>query len=81
MDYRAHTRYDLHALFSKKFGTMTVNVQGLSRGKFLPSYLYFGKSVRRNYEVQIRTLVQEAAKQLGEVPVVIGECGIPIDLK
>ncbi|GMK54726.1 hypothetical protein CspeluHIS016_0113120 [Cutaneotrichosporon spelunceum] len=72
--------YDLHALFTKTFGTMTVNVQGLSRGKFLPMCLYFGKSVRQNYATQIRTLVQEAGKQLGDVPVVFGECGIPFDL-
>jgi hypothetical protein len=73
--------YDLHALFSKTFGTMTVNVQGLSRGKFILSCLYFGKSVRQNYATQIGKLVEEAGKQLGEVPVVFGECGVPMDLK
>lgn len=60
---------------------MTVNVQGLLRGKFLPFCLYFGKSVRKNYELQIRTIVTEAHKLLGDVPVVLGECGIPMDLK
>lgn len=68
-------------MFTKTFGTMTVNVQGLSRGKFLLNCLYFGKSVRNNYELQIRTIKNEAIQKLGEVPIVIGECGIPIDLK
>lgn len=81
VEERTDGRYDLHTLFTKTLGTMTVNVQGLSRGKFLPLCLYFGTSIRENYETQIRTLVEEASKQLGEVPVVFGECGIPIDLK
>lgn len=60
---------------------MTVNVQGLSRGMFPLKALYFGEQVKDNYALQIRTLVNEARSKLGEVPVVFGECGIPIDLK
>lgn len=72
--------YDLNTMFTKKFGTMTVNVQGLSRGKFPLSCVYFGKSVRDNYALQIRTLVAKARDKLGDVPIVFGECGIPMDL-
>lgn len=73
--------YDLNTMFTKKFGFMTVNVQALSRGSFPLGCLYFGKSVKDNYALQIRTLVQKAREKIGEVPIVIGECGIPIDLK
>ncbi|KAK4685812.1 hypothetical protein P7C73_g4320, partial [Tremellales sp. Uapishka_1] len=72
--------YDLNALFKKQFGFMSVNVQGLSRGMFLLNALYWGKGVKDNYALQIRTIVDEARKQLGAVPIVFGECGIPMDL-
>ncbi|KAL7422797.1 endo-1,4-beta-glucanase [Cryptotrichosporon argae] len=72
--------YDLHALFSKQFGTVTVDVQSLSRGAWLHKALYFGTSVKKNYAKQILTLVVEARRKLGEVPIVFGECGMPIDL-
>jgi hypothetical protein len=35
--------YDLHTLFSRTFGNMTVNVQGLSRGMFPLKGLHFGR--------------------------------------
>ncbi|KAL1410100.1 hypothetical protein Q8F55_004103 [Vanrija albida] len=72
--------YDLHTMFNKKFGSMTVNVQGLSRGMNPLRALYFGKGVKKNYALQIGNIVAEARKQLGEVPVVFGECGIPMDM-
>jgi hypothetical protein len=93
------SRYDLNAMFKKKFGFMTVNVQGLSRvrlvyrearrranataqGMFILKALYWGKAgAKKNYAHQIRTLVGEARSKLGEVPIVFGECGIPMDLK
>jgi len=74
-------RYDLDVMFKKKLGTMTVNVQGLSRGMFPLKALYFGEQIKDNYALQIRTLVNEARGRIGEVPIVFGECGIPIDLK
>lgn len=96
------SRYDLNAMFKKKFGFMTVNVQGLSRvrlvsvalseaqrgvdataqGMFILKALYWGKAgAKKNYAHQIGTLVGEARSKLGEVPIVFGECGIPMDLK
>ena len=35
--------YDLNVLFFKSYKGMSVNVQGLSRGMFLPFALYFGQ--------------------------------------
>ncbi|WWD20684.1 hypothetical protein CI109_105160 [Kwoniella shandongensis] len=80
MVYAPHW-YDLNALFKKQFGFMTVNVQGLSRGMFVLRALYFGKeAAKTNYALQIKNLVLEARLKLGPVPVVIGECGVPMDL-
>ncbi|KAF5310381.1 hypothetical protein D9611_012086 [Ephemerocybe angulata] len=80
MVYAPHW-YDLNALFSKAFGNFSVNVQGLSRGMFPLKAFYWGqKGVRDNYSVQIANLVEHASKSLGETPVLIGECGIPMDL-
>lgn len=49
---------------------------------FFLKALYFGREgAKKNYALQIKTLVDKARERLGEVPVVIGECGIPMDLK
>ncbi|KAF8695014.1 Cellulase (glycosyl hydrolase family 5), partial [Rhizoctonia solani] len=74
--------YDLNALFSKAFGSMSVNVQGLSRGMFVLKALYWGHSgARENYTLQIRNIVENARKSLsGSRPTIIGECGIPMDM-
>ncbi|KIK68366.1 glycoside hydrolase family 5 protein [Collybiopsis luxurians FD-317 M1] len=73
--------YDLNALFSKSFGNFTVNVQGLSRGMFPLKAFYWGqKGARDNYALQLRNIVEGAYRVLGEKPVVIGECGIPMDM-
>ncbi|CAO1629120.1 unnamed protein product [Parajaminaea phylloscopi] len=74
--------YDLNVLFNKAYnGILSVNVQGLSRGLFLPRGLYFFESgLRLNYSKQISNLVNYARTSLGEVPVVIGEIGIPFDI-
>ncbi|CAE6367225.1 unnamed protein product [Rhizoctonia solani] len=74
--------YDLNALFSKAFGSMSVNVQGLSRGMFILSALYWGHSgARENYTLQIRNIVEHARKSLSSSrPTIIGECGIPMDM-
>ncbi|WVR08558.1 hypothetical protein IAU60_005613 [Kwoniella sp. DSM 27419] len=80
MVYAPHW-YDLNALFKKQFGFMTVDVQGLSRGLFLLKALYFGKeSAKNNYAKQIKKIVLEARLKLGHVPVVFGECGVPMDI-
>jgi hypothetical protein len=83
-------------MFKKQFGYMTVNVQGLSRvsvvianwdradiqGMFILNALYFGAGgAKKNYALQIKTLVDKTRQKLGETPIVIGECGVPMDLK
>ncbi|KAG8760210.1 hypothetical protein FRC11_000765 [Ceratobasidium sp. 423] len=74
--------YDLNALFSKEFGSMSVNVQGLSRGMFILRALYWGHSgARENYTLQIRNIAEHARKSLSRSrPTIIGECGIPMDM-
>ncbi|OSC99248.1 glycoside hydrolase family 5 protein [Trametes coccinea BRFM310] len=73
--------YDLNTLFNKAFGNFTVNVQGLSRGMFPMKAFYWGqKGARENFALQIRNLVEAGYRALGETPVVIGECGIPMDM-
>ncbi|KAJ3716397.1 glycoside hydrolase superfamily [Lentinula raphanica] len=73
--------YDLNALFTKAFGDFTVNVQGLSRGMFPLKAFYWGhKGARDNFALQIRNIVEKAYQVLGEKPVIIGECGIPMDM-
>ncbi|KAL6302254.1 glycoside hydrolase superfamily [Sparassis latifolia] len=80
MVYAPHW-YDLNALFSKAFGDFSVNVQGLSRGMFILRALYWGQQgARDNFSLQIQNIVEEGYKSLGETPVVIGECGLPMDM-
>ncbi|KAJ1537843.1 hypothetical protein HK405_014312, partial [Cladochytrium tenue] len=43
--------------------------------------IYFGyDGAKRNYEDQIRTIVETGLKNVGPRPVVFGECGIPMDI-
>ncbi|KAI0672041.1 glycoside hydrolase [Trametes maxima] len=73
--------YDLNTLFAKAFGNFTVNVQGLSRGMFPLKAFYWGqKGARDNFALQIRNLVEAGYRAMGESPVIIGECGIPMDM-
>ncbi|CAD6919139.1 unnamed protein product [Tilletia laevis] len=73
--------YDLHVLFNKAAGAMSVNVQGLSRGMFFAQALYFGaKGPKRNYATQISNLIANAHLSLGRGPTLIGEVGIPFDI-
>ncbi|KAL7409574.1 glycoside hydrolase family 5 protein [Mrakia frigida] len=73
--------YDLNALFTKGFGFMTINVQGLARGKFLPLCLYFGDSgAKKNYAHQLKNVLDSGYKILGERPQILGELGVPMDL-
>lgn len=52
------------------------------QGMFLFKALYWGqRGARDNFAKQITTIVEHGYKSLGEVPVVIGECGVPMDLK
>ncbi|KAI0260076.1 cytoplasmic protein [Gloeopeniophorella convolvens] len=73
--------YDLRVLFDKAHGEFSVNVQGLSRGMFPLKAFYWGhKGARDNFAVQIRSLVEAGYRSLGERPVIIGECGVPMDM-
>ncbi|KAK7423563.1 hypothetical protein QQX98_001021 [Neonectria punicea] len=73
--------YDLNVLFSKHHAFMSVNVQGLSRGMFVLKALYFGAAaLRRNYRTQIGNIIKYGKASLGQVPMLIGEVGIPFDV-
>ncbi|KAG8960324.1 hypothetical protein FRC05_006980 [Tulasnella sp. 425] len=73
--------YDLNSLFAKAFSRLSINVQGLSRGLPVWKAFYWGhKSARENYALQLKTIVEEGYKSLGENPVLIGETGIPMDM-
>jgi hypothetical protein len=47
----------------------------------LQAFYWGQRGVRNNYSLQIQNIVEAGYKSLGEVPVVIGECGIPMDMK
>lgn len=43
---------------------------------------YWGqKGARDNFSLQIRNIVEAGYRSLGEKPVIIGEAGIPMDMK
>lgn len=67
----------MHALLS--FTNEGFHIQGM----FLLRALYWGhKGARENYRQQISNMVVKAHESLEySVPVVIGECGIPMDMK
>ena len=49
---------------------------------FLLKAFYWGqRGARDNYGLQIRNIVERAYEALGEKPVIIGECGVPMDMK
>ena len=53
-----------------------------SQGMFPLKAFYWGqKGVRDNFALQIRNIVEAGYESLGEKPVIIGECGIPMDMK
>ena len=47
----------------------------------LKTFYWGQKGARDNYSLQIRNIAEEAYRSLGEKPVVLGECGIPMDMK
>jgi len=51
------------------------------QGMFILNALYFGQKVTANYALQIKNIVKAAREELGAVPVIFGECGVPMDLK
>jgi hypothetical protein len=52
------------------------------QGMFFPRAVYFGDAqAKANYTLQIGNIVRAGHDKLGEVPVVIGETGFPMDMK
>ena len=72
--------YDLRALFEKRFSAAitSLDVGALAKGsRNLLAHTYFGRTgVVQNYATQIARLVEPDA----QVPVIIGETGIPMDM-
>jgi len=46
----------------------------------LKTFHWGHKGARDNFATQIRTLVEAGYRSLGERPVLIGECGVPMDM-
>ncbi|KAJ3193375.1 hypothetical protein HK101_004929, partial [Irineochytrium annulatum] len=74
--------YDLNTLFSKSFdGFMTHDVQGLARGKSVLQATYFGiAGAGKNYSGQLRNIVRNGVARIGQRPILLGECGMPMDI-
>ncbi|KNE57581.1 hypothetical protein AMAG_03273 [Allomyces macrogynus ATCC 38327] len=74
--------YDLKSLFFKSFnGVITHDVAALRRSRNLLAATYFGLAgAKRNYTGQLTTLKATGIERVGHVPMIIGECGIPMDL-
>ena len=53
-------------------------MQGMS---VLRSFYWGQRGARENYALQISNIVQAAHKALGDAPVFVGECGVPMDMK
>lgn len=68
--------YDLKTMFTKSFdGFVTHDVQGLSRGKNLLESTFFGiNGANKNYKRQITNIIQGCLENVGNRPIVIGEC-------
>lgn len=53
-----------------------------NQGMFPIKAFHWGQQgARDNFSLQIRNIVERGYKSLGERPVIIGECGIPMDMK
>jgi hypothetical protein len=54
----------------------------IAKGMFPLKAFYWGqKGARDNFTLQIGNIVDKAYRILGEIPVIVGECGIPFDMK
>lgn len=52
------------------------------QGMFPLKAFYWGqKGARDNYSLQIQNILDAGHKVLGEMPTLIGECGVPMDMK
>jgi hypothetical protein len=48
---------------------------------FLRAFYWGHASARNNFALQIGNIASKAREALGEMPIIIGECGIPFDMK
>jgi hypothetical protein len=54
----------------------------LHQGLFFLKAFYWGhSSARDNFSLQLGNIVAKGREALGDIPVIIGECGIPFDMK
>ena len=47
----------------------------------LKAFYWGQKGARDNFALQIRNIAEAAYRSLGENPVILGECGVPMDMK
>jgi hypothetical protein len=47
----------------------------------LKTFYWGHKGARENYTLQIRNIVEKSYDALDERPVLLGECGVPMDMK
>ena len=77
--YRACPGFVLLVWFKRVLAQMLMFAM---KGTFLLKTLYWGhQGARDNFALQIRNIVEAGFRSLGERPVIIGECGIPMDMK
>ncbi|TPX35882.1 hypothetical protein SmJEL517_g01818 [Synchytrium microbalum] len=74
--------YDLNVMFYKSFKYITVDVQGLSSGKRnIFQSIYLGmEGAFKNYSRQLKNVVEGGKPYVGNIPVLIGETGLPQDI-
>lgn len=73
--YKAYPRYSTS--FKSK-GCSNSYLQGMF---FLKAFYWGQKGARDNYSLQFQNIVEHGYNSLGETPVIVGECGVPMDLK
>ncbi|KAJ1507489.1 hypothetical protein HMI54_004080 [Coelomomyces lativittatus] len=74
--------YDLDSVFKKTFsGYITHDVSALRISKNILKATYFGmRGAKKNYRNQLLRIKRTGMDRVGLVPMVVGECGIPMDL-
>lgn len=73
--------YDLFSLVHKSFGKITLDVQAIVLRRPIWEWIYFGQSgAKRNYTNQIQRILKSAEKTIGNVPCLIGEVGMCMDI-
>ena len=47
----------------------------------LKAFYWGQKGARDNFALQLSNIVEHGYKSLGERPTIVGECGVPMDMK